>query len=414
MMGRKSVSWLILASLVIGPAIGYGESPPTPELADLYAFFDGLGLPEVRKKPYVEVRFVTPPKGHEPVEERYREYCDRAAGFLLAEDDGSLTLWTHDWYRLPVERDEIVPVNGKLYQTISLAETSRRLLERFRPAPRKPNDLALGDAIADPPRRGFDENWKSDEPASVVYDEDLDPKTHLLLAAWLCRRMGVADHVNAMEERAAELEGPGIIGNPKSVRIEMAGGLGFRLHQRLIQSLRLRRVAWTDAQAQAEWLVKHFPDWETEYPGDNLVTLAEQMRDTVKTARPADDVRRFEAEISRVRQTAGPWKPEHAEYVVYSLRDFNRNDAIKRLDLLSEMKDVGTAAMIEHLFDEQPTRWVEMQRHGGRYDIVSIGWACVFKLARTENIDFYYRMPSDTPAERAEIKAKLRAALLKQ
>jgi hypothetical protein len=411
-MNRNRVSWLILVYLAIGPAIGYGESPPAPEVADLYAFFDGLGLPEVRNKPYVEVRFVTPPKG-QPVDPRFRAYCDRAAGYLLAEADGSLILWTHDWYRLPIGREEILPVDGKLYGTISLADTSRRLLERFRPAPRQPDDRAVGDAIADPPGRPFDESWKSDEPASVVYDDDLDPKTQLLLTAWLCRRTGTADHVDAMEKRAGELEGPGIIANPASVRIDIAGGLGFRLHQRLIKSLRLRRVAWTDVEVQAEWLSKHFPNWEAEYPGDNLASLAALARGAVQSTRPPDEVRRFEAEIARLRQTGGPWKPEHAEYVVYSLRDIDSQDRTQRLDLLGEMKDIGTAALIDHLFDDQPTRWVEMQRHLSLHGSVSIGNACRFKLSQTENIDFYYRLPSDTPAERAEVQAKLRAALLK-
>src|SRR5688572_20940228 len=82
-------------------------SPPAKDVAEVYAWFDTLELPDVAKRPYVEVRLAVPrlPNGepHDP-----RDYRERIAGFLLAEDKTSLTVWTHDLYRLTIPRNEIV------------------------------------------------------------------------------------------------------------------------------------------------------------------------------------------------------------------------------------------------------------------------------------------------------------------
>jgi hypothetical protein len=408
---RRTLARLAFASVTLAAMTGRAEAPPVPEFAAIYSWFDSLGLPDVREKPYVEVRFVVP-KLEDGTPYKAGLFRERAAGYLLGEDEKSVTLWTHDWYRLVIPRDELAAgADGKAYRVISLDDTAAKLLERFRPVPRKPNDLAPGPELADPPRFRSG-GGIGDEVTCVIYEEDLDPKTQLLLVAWLCRRTGVVKRIDDLEERADELEGAGLFVNSGSVREEIAKTLGFMLHQRLLRSLGSRRVAWTDAQVQAEWLVKHFPDWEGGEEGQlNIAELAAMIAKAVNTTRPADECRRLEAEIAALRKTGGPWRPEHAEYVVYSLRDVNLDADDDALTLLGEMGAVSKSAMIDHIDDGGPTRWVDRPRFGLQVSVASIGQLCWFNLRPPAEIE--YVNSTDPPEKRAETKAKLRAALLK-
>jgi hypothetical protein len=398
------VVWSALAATAVSAA-----APPR-RLADVYAFFDTLGLPDIRQKPYVEVRFVAP-KQEDGTPYDARSYRDRAAGFLLAEDDQSLTVWTHDLYRLVIPRREIAAAaDGKPYRPISFADTVAELLERFAPKPREADDRATIN------KRYF---YSSDEPTVLVYRDDLDPKSQLLVVAWLCRRTGVVEMIDVLEERADELEGAAGFRKPESLRDEIASTLAWQLQHRLLNSLGYLRVTWTDAQAEAQRLVKHFPDWEGGREGEtNLAELAAMTVLAVKTTRPPDECRRMEAEIAALRKTGGPWKPEHAEYLVYSLRDFSPVREYPWDLFRDQLGDLGRSAMIDHVHDETATRYVDGNNFTAALRIATIGQICWFTLAghlRERGGDpIDYVAPTEPPQKRAEFKARLRAALLKK
>ncbi|MCE9603750.1 MAG: hypothetical protein K8U03_02480 [Planctomycetia bacterium] len=399
-------------------------------VAEVYAWFDTLELPDVRKLPFVEIRFVVPrdDEGKNLPAKRYRSAIE---GFVTAEDESSISLFTYDLYRLKIPRSEIIATaDGRSYRPLKIETAAERLLARIKLHRKRFDAEAARRADFNKPAAefsdeelitlGLDSNGPSpDAPTSVIYRHDLHPKIDVLLTAWLCKQLGDEASRQLLEEQVPHLPEAGYVNTnrpqPTTLRDEVMSGIELDYFQRMMQSLVLPQVTWNDVSAQCEWIARRFPKdliQEEHFP------FFARVKRMLTTMRPAEECRRLDAEIAAVRKASGPWKAEHAEYLVYSLRHgrgWIEYEEPREMADLRRCGKVGLAAMIDHVDDDTPTRYVGTgHRFNSWLSSASIGHLIWFELSHggkmPNGIEFFEF--NDPPEARAALKAKLRKLLL--
>lgn len=294
---RRLISFQVALLSVAVLSCPAGNSPEQAysglprKCAKAFAWFDGLGFPDVRGRPLVRVAT----GGWSESDSGPREYHQQDGFLLETGTNGAFTVLTLDLFTASFRTDEEpTGVAGRIsFQEIALEQEAQAKLE----------------ALKHPP---------ADEDSRRRFGERIPERVEVFVLAWGCARNGLNSLAAALYEQAAKMPAPDrgwdAAANEKNgdFRQTLELDIGHALMWRAV-------VACGEPDIPRKELLAQFENILARYPASPHVPRAREMAGLLRQMIAEDEEHASGSLKSLAEMPAG----ERAEELIFQLRDQN-------------------------------------------------------------------------------------------